>query len=148
MKKFWMVKGAGPTSHQHPTKESAVKEAERLANQHPNCPFYVMEAMSYSRSIRTVEQGDCTEEEPVPTGGWRKVRDWRDIGKTAFNSSRHPGDIVPEDRCDRNGYIPCDRNYRLRGMDGDEVLVGTDTPWNRWPKEDTWVWDPELDVPF
>ena len=46
-RKFWMVKGRGPTSHQHRTREDAEAEAQRLARTTPGQRFYVLEATAY-----------------------------------------------------------------------------------------------------
>lgn len=51
-KKFWMVKGNGPTSFKHSTKEAAIKEAERLANVHPGKEFYVLEAICIKKTSK------------------------------------------------------------------------------------------------
>ena len=51
-KKFWMVKGNGPASFKHSTKEAAIKEAERLANVHPGKEFYVLEAICIKKSSK------------------------------------------------------------------------------------------------
>ena len=44
--KFWMVKGLGATAVQHPTREAAVHEAQRLARLHVNQCFYLLETTS------------------------------------------------------------------------------------------------------
>jgi len=47
--KYWLVHGAGPTNSKHMTKESAEREAARLAVLHPQQSFYVMEAVSVTK---------------------------------------------------------------------------------------------------
>jgi hypothetical protein len=49
-KKFWMVKGNGPTNFKHRSKEAAMAEAERLANQYPGSEFYVLEAICIKKA--------------------------------------------------------------------------------------------------
>jgi hypothetical protein len=44
--KFWMVLGAGTPTVRHPSKQSAREEAERLARQHPNVEFVVLESLA------------------------------------------------------------------------------------------------------
>jgi hypothetical protein len=51
-KKFWMVKGNGPTNFKHHTKEAAVAEAERLAKGHPGSEFYVLEAICIKKASK------------------------------------------------------------------------------------------------
>jgi hypothetical protein len=53
-KKFWMVKGNGPTNFKHRSKEAAVKEAERLANVHQGKEFYVLEAICIKKASKMV----------------------------------------------------------------------------------------------
>ncbi|MBR9764869.1 MAG: hypothetical protein GYB53_15410 [Rhodobacteraceae bacterium] len=43
--KFYMVKGDGPTSVRHPSREIAEREAKRLARENPGTPFFVMMAV-------------------------------------------------------------------------------------------------------
>ena len=48
--KFWLVwcpNGPYPPSYRHSTEASAVKEAERMAKEHPASRFYVLEAKSF-----------------------------------------------------------------------------------------------------
>lgn len=145
MSKFWMVKGVGPTNHQHTTEESARKEAHRLANQHPNCPFYVMEAKYFVRATRVVEQTDCVKEEPKKLGGWRKARPTGDAGKTAFHSEKQPDiRLVPGD-----GTV--NKEFVLQCVGYDGCVVGTNDWITNWPMSRTWVWDETLDpddIPF
>ncbi|MBO29517.1 MAG: hypothetical protein CML61_12320 [Rhodobacteraceae bacterium] len=42
---FWVVKGNGPATFQHDTREQAEREAERLARQNPGRKFYVLETV-------------------------------------------------------------------------------------------------------
>jgi hypothetical protein len=51
-KKFWMVKGNGPTGFKHSTKEAAIKEAERLAKVHPGKEFYVLETICIKKTSK------------------------------------------------------------------------------------------------
>lgn len=51
MEKFWMVwnsAGHAPT-FEHPTEQSAKKEAERLLHENPDGQFYVLEAIGVAR---------------------------------------------------------------------------------------------------
>lgn len=48
---FWMVKGDGPTNQKHRHLIDARKEAERLARMKPGEEFFVLEAVSVSRSV-------------------------------------------------------------------------------------------------
>lgn len=56
---FWMVYGlgAGGPTHQHPTEESAIREAKRLARTSREMPFVVL------RSTHTIKFDDCTVDE-------------------------------------------------------------------------------------
>jgi hypothetical protein len=51
-KKFWMVKGNGPTNFKHLTKEAAMAEAERLANVHRGKEIYVLEAVCVKKASK------------------------------------------------------------------------------------------------
>lgn len=46
--RFWLVwrGGGGVPTHMHPTKDSAEREAERLAKANPGSTFYVMKAVA------------------------------------------------------------------------------------------------------
>lgn len=46
MPRFWMVLGCGTPVYRHSSKESAVKEAERLAMLSPGDEFVVLEAIA------------------------------------------------------------------------------------------------------
>lgn len=45
VRRFWMVKGNGPTSAEHYSREAAEDEAHRLALKHPGQRFVVLEAV-------------------------------------------------------------------------------------------------------
>ncbi|UFM64203.1 hypothetical protein LOS78_01650 [Paracoccus sp. MA] len=49
--KFWMVKGDGPASAMHGTREAAEGEAARLARMNPGTLFFVMEAVACHRRV-------------------------------------------------------------------------------------------------
>lgn len=49
--RFWMVKGAGPTSCCHDTLDSAEREAARLARAFPGARFFVLEAVACHRKV-------------------------------------------------------------------------------------------------
>lgn len=50
--KFWMVLGGGMPVYRHQEKESARKEAERLAMENPGHEFTVLEALATVKSER------------------------------------------------------------------------------------------------
>lgn len=45
-KRFWMIKGAGPTKFCHFSQAEAEAEANRLARSNPGVLFFVLEAVS------------------------------------------------------------------------------------------------------
>lgn len=52
--KFWIVyspTGSSPPRIRHTSREDALVAAESMARQHPNQEFFVMEAMTLSRSV-------------------------------------------------------------------------------------------------
>lgn len=51
-KAFWIVwsSESGAPTHKHVSKEEALKEAERLAAEHPDKPFHVLQAISTSQA--------------------------------------------------------------------------------------------------
>ena len=61
--KFWMVKGAGPTTVHHATKELAEAEAKRLARSAPGQVFVVLEAVSAHVKV-DVESWDLSGHRP------------------------------------------------------------------------------------
>lgn len=57
MNKFWIVwnpQGGNP-QYRHDTKYAAILEADRLAVNHPNYTFIVMEAVCSKKKIQPVE---------------------------------------------------------------------------------------------
>ncbi|SFV11835.1 MULTISPECIES: DUF2188 domain-containing protein [unclassified Methylobacterium] len=73
---YWLVHGTGPTNYAHPTKASAIREAERLARENPGQAFVVLEAVE---AIRLVEFerltfGEPSEVSPGPVPGSRARR--------------------------------------------------------------------------
>jgi hypothetical protein len=44
--RFWMVRGSGDPTYHHPTKQSAMTEAERLCRAHPGNQFFVLESVA------------------------------------------------------------------------------------------------------
>lgn len=59
-RKFWMVKGAGPTTCIHFEREDADREADRLSRLHPGVNFYILEAVACHRKV-DVERIDLSE---------------------------------------------------------------------------------------
>lgn len=57
MKQFFLVWNpkTGYTAHKHETEEKAVKECERLANEHPTNEFFVLKTIKRSKfcSVKT-----------------------------------------------------------------------------------------------
>lgn len=49
--KFWMVKGGGPASATHGSREAAEREADRLARLSPGTLFFVLEAVACHRRV-------------------------------------------------------------------------------------------------
>ena len=53
--RFWMVYNTGPYGrpplHKHPSRESADKEAQRLAKENPGQPFIVLKSMGGFRAL-------------------------------------------------------------------------------------------------
>lgn len=49
--KFWMVKGDGPASATHGSREAAEREADRLARLSPGTLFFVLEAVACHRRV-------------------------------------------------------------------------------------------------
>jgi len=59
LEKFWMVLGSGTPTFRHPSRISAISEAERLAQSAPGQRFVVLEAKATVRSTYvTWEQND------------------------------------------------------------------------------------------
>lgn len=65
---IWMVKGNGPSTNIHQSRQSAEAEAKRLANMRPGEDFYVMQAVSIHRNISTerVALDGLTEDGSLP----------------------------------------------------------------------------------
>lgn len=61
--KFWMVKGAGPSTVHHASKEVAEAEAKRLARSAPGQVFVVLEAVSAHVKV-DVESWDLSGHRP------------------------------------------------------------------------------------
>lgn len=70
IRKFWMIKGAGPTSVRHPRRDIAESEADRLARQNPGEVFVVMEAVSAHRIVDVerirFRDDDAGNDEKIP----------------------------------------------------------------------------------
>lgn len=62
MKKFWMVWNpeGGPPTYKHPTEQSAITEAERLAMNNPRATFVVLEATK-ARRVDMMQRIDLSE---------------------------------------------------------------------------------------
>ena len=56
-KRFWMVKrdGYGSASTQHASKHSAVREAQRLAQENPGVYFFVLETIGVARVVQPAQ---------------------------------------------------------------------------------------------
>ncbi len=67
---FWLVwspTGANPPRYQHDSRESAEREAERLAHAHPGKTFYVVEPRySVNAGPRRITYVPPVEDEEVP----------------------------------------------------------------------------------
>ena len=63
MEKFWMVLGNNAPKAKHSTREKADREAERLARQHPDTTFFVLEA------VACVKIADVVWSIPANVGG-------------------------------------------------------------------------------
>ena len=74
-KKFWIVKGSGPSSYQHDTYDDAVVEARRLARLHPGNKFFVMEsvAMLEKRDVVLTRMEAPAKPATVDIGGLQYV---------------------------------------------------------------------------
>ncbi len=65
-RRFWMVKGLGPSSFMHESPSSAEDEAERLARENPGQRFYVLEAVSAFRRVEVERITFRDEDEELP----------------------------------------------------------------------------------
>lgn len=66
---YWLVHGDGPTNFRHPTEQSAVREAERLARLHPGRVFVVLESVEALRKVDVERISLRAREEIVGHGG-------------------------------------------------------------------------------
>jgi uncharacterized protein YfiM (DUF2279 family) len=64
-RKFWMVLGAGVPVYRHQTEREARVEAERLAKEHSQCEFYVLEA-TWKVQKSSVVWSEATEDTDIP----------------------------------------------------------------------------------
>lgn len=46
LEKFWMVLGSGTPAYRHPSKSTAIQEAERLARLNPGEEFVILESLA------------------------------------------------------------------------------------------------------
>lgn len=62
---FYMVKGHGPTSVKHYSREAAEREAKRLARENPETPFFVLEAIGgfVKDDVRQIELAPAIDAE-------------------------------------------------------------------------------------
>jgi hypothetical protein len=58
---FWMVLGEGRPNYRHTTIESARAEAERLARQHPEREFFVLESVAMVKKTN-VQWENCHQD--------------------------------------------------------------------------------------
>lgn len=67
-RKFWMIKGDGPTNHIHETRHGAELEADRLARLHPGIQFFVLEAVACHRrhDIERIALGRPDSRDEIP----------------------------------------------------------------------------------
>lgn len=65
-RQFWMVVGDGPARFRHDTRTSAETEAKRLAREHPDQWFHVVEAVSAHRKQDVVSVSLRAAREELP----------------------------------------------------------------------------------
>lgn len=69
-RRFWMVKGVGPTQHRHVTRADAECEAERLARLNPGERFFVLEAVTahirYDVHRIVLKDADAMDDDELP----------------------------------------------------------------------------------
>ena len=67
--KFWMVLGSGTPTYRHPSKATAVAEAERLASMNPGQEFAVLESLAVCKKTQILWEAtsvDSSESDDVP----------------------------------------------------------------------------------
>lgn len=67
IRQFWMVKGRGPSTACHDSRDMAEAEAERLACENPGQAFFVMEAVTAHRKISVERISLRDDDQYIPT---------------------------------------------------------------------------------